>query len=455
MAKPTTTAWSETASCPSAVAAGSPVQRILGNSPVALTLVAKAAEALTLVALATVVPRALGPADYGVFAVVLAIVGIVSTSVSLGGPLMLSRFVPAAPPAQRNALALALALRIARFRAIMVMSAIVADVVLATVAPQRFPATAALFVGVALALDVAATLIYQVALALGRPMLWSFRFPLQNTILVVGVLGLHAAAGENGAIAAVAIASSGALLVGIPAVVRQLRPAAPLPLLPPGALRFGILQGLSGFFVQIALRGNVPLVLLLTGDKVEAGFTAFATSLVLAATYGVWQVFVVELPRLSARAQEDPAGVEAAARRLARRATFLLAPVSLVSVLLVRPLLPHVLGMGFGGVEDALVPALAALPFAGLTALATQIAALRLRPDIRVRTTGIGAAVFLAAALVAVPQWGAIGGTAAFLAGTAATVFASARELPGVFGRPLTAVAVAASSAVVLAGALT
>ena len=410
---------------------------------------------MTLIALATVVPRALGPADYGLFAVVLAVVSIVSMSLSLGGPLLLSRFVPAAPPAERNALALALALRIARFRALMVLAAILLVVALTTIVPGRFPKVAALFVSIALVLDVAATLIYQVALALGRPRLWSFRFPLQNTLLVVAALTLHAAAGVNGAIAAVAIASGGALLVGVPAGVRLLRPPKPLPSLPPGALRFGILQGVSGFFVQITLRGNVPLVLLLTGDKVQAGFVAFATGLVLAATYAVWQVFTIELPRLSARADAEPAGVEAAARQLARTATLLLMPASLAGVLLAGHVLPHALGKGFAGVEEALVPALAALPFAGLTALATQVAALRLRSDIRVRVTAVGAGVFLAAAVVAVPEWGAVGGTAAFLAGTVATVFAAARELPGVFERPLVAVATVASVTVIIIGALT
>jgi O-antigen/teichoic acid export membrane protein len=452
---PGNTTAAETATPPRIAEPGSPVRRLLADSPILLTVVAKSAEALTLIALATVVPRALGPADYGLFAVVLAVVGIVSMSLSLGGPLLLSRFVPAAPAAERNALALTLALRIARFRALMVVAAIALVVALATVVSDRFPMEAALFVSIALALDVAATLIYQVALALGRPRLWSFRFPLQNTLLVVAVLALHATAGVNGAIAAVAIASGGALLVGVPVVARQLRPAKPLPSLPPEALRFGILQGVSGFFVQITLRGNVLLVILLTGDKVEAGFAAFATGLVLAATYAVWQVFTIEFPRLSARADAEPAGVEAAVRQLARTATLVLMPLSLVGVLLAGPVLPHVLGTGFGGVEEALVPALAALPFAGLTALATQVAALRLRSDIRVRITAVGASVFLVTAIVAAPEWGAVGGTAAFLAGTAAAVFAAARELPGVFERRLVAVATAASVAVVLIGAVT
>ena len=425
------------------------------RSPIALTLVAKGTETLTLVALATVIPRALGPSDYGVFAVVLAVVGIVSTSLSLGGPILLSRYVPAAPPSERSALALALALRIARFRASMVASALAVVALLALLAPARLSATAAVFVALALALDVAATLVYQLALALGHPLLWSFRFPLQNTVLVVAALALHAAVGVNGALAAVAIASGTALAVGLGASKTELRPSRPLPPVPPGALRFGILQGLGGLFVQVALRGNVPLVLLLTSDRAEAGFAALATSLALAATFVVWQVFTVELPRLSAGASDDPTGVEAAAVRLARIATLVAVPVALVAVVLADPLLTHVLGERFAGVRDPLVPALATLPFAGLTALATQVAALRIRPEIRIRTTGIGAFVFLTVALVAIPQWGATGGTAAFLAGTVATVLASARELPEVLSRSLLLSSVAGAVAVVVLGAVT
>jgi O-antigen/teichoic acid export membrane protein len=453
--KASTTAEREAVSPPGVAEATAPVARALSGSPVALTLVAKAAEALTLVALVTLVPRALGPADYGVFAVVLAVVGIVSMSLSLGGPILLSRFVPVVPPAQQGALALALALRIGRLRALLVTSVVVVLAVLATVAPQRFPPIVALFIGLALVLDVAATLIYQVALALGRRVLWSFRFPLQNTVLVVAVLALHAGAGQTGAVAAVAIASAGGLAACLPAVMRRLPRARALPSLPPGALRFGVLQGLGGFFVQIALRGNVPLVLLLTADKVEAGFAALATSLALAVTFAIWQLFVVELPRLSAAVDDDPAGVEASARRLARTATLVLAPIAVVGVVVAGPLLGRILGPGFRGAEEALVPALATVPLAALTALAAQIAALRLRADIRVRTTGIGAAVLVVSALIAIPQWGAVGGAAAFLAGTLAMTFASARELSGVFGKSELALGLGGAAAVILAGTLT
>ena len=71
------------------------------------------------------------------------------------------------------------------------------------------------------------------------------------------------------------------------------------------------------------------------------------------------------------------------------------------------------------------------------------------------RITAIGLVVFLVTAIVAVPEWGAVGGTAAFLAGTVATVFAAARELPGVFERSLLAVAASAAAAVIMIGVFT
>ena len=133
----------------------------------------------------------------------------------------------------------------------------------------------------------------------------------------------------------------------------------------------------------------------------------------------------------------------------------MLVPVSIAGALLAGPLLTHVLGDRFAGVAAPLVPALAALPFAGITALASQIAALRMRPDIRVWTTGAGAIVFLGAAVIAIPVWGATGGTAAFLAGTVATAGAAALALPGVVERSLLALAAVTAGAVVIAGALT
>ena len=61
-------------------------------------------------------PRPLGPHAYGQFALALAIVTLGSLSLSLAGSAVMNRFVPAAAPAERAAMARALAVRLARVR---------------------------------------------------------------------------------------------------------------------------------------------------------------------------------------------------------------------------------------------------------------------------------------------------------------------------------------------------
>jgi hypothetical protein len=56
------------------------------RGPIAASVAGKAVEMATLVLPATVVPRALGPSDYGRFAVALTIVTLGSLALTLGGP---------------------------------------------------------------------------------------------------------------------------------------------------------------------------------------------------------------------------------------------------------------------------------------------------------------------------------------------------------------------------------
>ena len=51
----------------------------------------KALEALTLAGLVLLVPRALGPADYGGFAVALAVATGIATATGIGGPALFAR----------------------------------------------------------------------------------------------------------------------------------------------------------------------------------------------------------------------------------------------------------------------------------------------------------------------------------------------------------------------------
>jgi O-antigen/teichoic acid export membrane protein len=423
-------------------------------STVGISLVGKAAEGATLVALVVVVPRALGALEYGRFATALALVTILSASLNMGGPALLSRFVPATPDGERLHVARGLAGRLARVRIAQIGVVVALAVAVSVAAPGQVPPTLAALVAVAIALDATATLAFQILLGLGRTTLWSFRWPLQNAVLCTTCIPLYEAMGTTGAVAAIVVSSGVSLAVGGFLAARELHGVRPTSRLPRGALRFGLIQAGSGFFVQLYQRGPVIAVIVLSGTASDAGFTALASGVALALTYVVAQAFFVELPRLAAEMQQAPLAVEASVRQLARIATAALVPVSIVAVVLVGPVLPYVLGSEFEGAVPSFGPALAILPLAGLTSAATQVAALRLSPGARLASNGAGAIAFAVTALVAIPPWGSVGGTLALFAATSVAVAASAVLLPGAFGRPLLGASFAGSAVVLLISSL-
>jgi O-antigen/teichoic acid export membrane protein len=415
------------------------------RSPVGVSLAGKLAEGVTLVALATLVPRALGPIGYGRFAVVLAVVQLGGASLALGGPGMMARFVPAADQEDRAGVARALAGRLARFRGLLLLTIAVVAAALSVIVPDRVSPAAAAVIVVAIALDSAATLLCQAGLGLGRTTLWSFRWPLENGVLVVSALALAAWAGHDAAVGAVVVASLAAALVATAAVAASLRSAPAGTPIPAGALRFGVLQGVSGLLGLVMARGAVVSVALLAGSAEETGYAALAIGVALAVSYAVGQAFAVQLPGLAARAVGDPRGAEAAARRLARTATLAIVPVAILAALGLEMIVPAVFGERFGDAVPAFAAALALMPLAPVASLSTQAASLRLRPGIRVWASGLAAAVFLAVAVFAVPAWGALGASVAVLSGTLASVLLVAYILRDVLSRALVLTAVGGS----------
>lgn len=422
------------------------------RSPLAAGLAGKIAEAVTLLLLVSVVPRVLGPERYGVFAFAYALVTIASSSASLGGPSLMSRFIPAAAVEQRVALARVLAGRALRWRSLQVAVFAVIAAVLASVWPSRFPPFQSALVVVGIALDVAATLAFQIGLGLGRTSAWSFRYPVQQGALVVCAVALNGAGGSTGAVGAIAAAAGIALVFGATGL-SPLRGARRVDL-PPGVTRFALLTGISGLLVQFVHRAGVVAVVVLGGSKIQAGFASLAAGLGLAATYLVWQLFTVELPRLAERAGDDPHGVDASMRKLTERMTLVLIPLALVAVPIAKHAIPVVAGARFRGSLPAIVPALALLPVAPLAALGSQAATLRLQPEQRLKSSVAGALVFVVVALALVPDHAALGATIALLAGSAATALAYAVGAPDLFDRRLLVASGGAVAGVLVLGAL-
>ncbi|MDQ3989315.1 MAG: hypothetical protein M3291_08985 [Actinomycetota bacterium] len=428
------------------------------RGPVVAGLVGKAAEAVTLLLLATLVPRVLGPADYGRFAVALTVVAIGSVAMTLGGATLLARYVPAAASDERGALARALSLRLARNRAAQFAVLVVIAVVLVAWDPVRFPPLLTAFVLIALALNVAATLALQADLGMGRTGAWCARYPVQNAVLVAAALVLYQVAGVTGALAAIVVAAAVAFALGAVAAAPLLRRRLPPVALPDGALRFGYLQASSGVLVQLAQRGGVIAVALLAGSSLQTGYAALAIGVACAATYAVVQVFTVSLPWLTERHGTGGVGAvdaEPVLRRLAGGLLAVVVPAAAVAVLAIDTAVPIVFGRDYAAAAAAFGPALAMVALAPVNALAVQAAALRLQPEATLYCALAGAAAFSGVAVLAVPAWGASGATCAALAGAAASALLATRILPGAVGSRLAVASLGGATVVAVLGVVT
>lgn len=411
--------------------------------PIAVVAIGKVAEWITLAAMLTIIPRTLGPHDYGVFGVALGLVTLGSAGFALGGPAVMARFVAAAPAAGRAALARSLAFSALRWRASALALCTVLVVALIVVAPERFPPLTTSLVLAAVVVDAAATLAFQVALGLDRALLWSFRYPAQNLCVVVAAPLLYLALGVTGALLAIALGSLVALAIGVGAIHGHLRGArAPLP---EPVRRFATLQALTGLCVQVLHRGGVVAVALLAASQAEAGFATLALGVAIALTYAVWQVFTVALPRLSVRAEENGALADRAIRRLAATLTTAVVPAAVLGAVLAEPMLRLLAGGRYVPGAAALALAMAAVPLAPVTGAVAAGAAIRLRPGARLASALVGVAVFIALMLVLVPLHGATGASAAFTIGCGAMAATGVAVFADVVDRRVAAAGLAAT----------
>ena len=415
------------------------------GSRAALGLTGKALEALTLVALVIFLPRLLGSADFGAFALALSIVLLATSSVALGGPTLASRFLAAAPAHERTALARGLVVRSAKWRLGAVVGGGLVALFVVAARPELLPAAAVALVLIAVVLDVAATLVLQVGLALGAVGPWTFRYPLQNAALVIGALSLYPPLGRTGALLAIPVASGASLVLALASTLPRLRGVPTARRLPQRLGRFALIQGAAGFLVQGVHRGGAIAVALLAGSDAEIGFAALAAGIATAATYVVWQVYALELPRV---AGHELAAAHSATMRLTRRALGLAVPVALVGVLLCPTVVPALLGREYEDAVPAIALALAIVPLAPGAAALNQVAALRMSPGSRLAAVSLGFAAFAVAVLLGVSEHGAVGAAAALVVGSAVTVAAAAVPARRMLDPGLTALSLVATAVI-------
>lgn len=383
----------------------------------------KAFEALTLAGFLLLLPRALGAADYGAFAVALAVATGISTATGIGGPALFARALGPLSSERRRALGRTMLRRLGAVRASVVAVLVVVGAIGVVRAPGSVSALQIGLVVAAVGLGTAATLLSQLALGLRRTAAWSLRYPLENGVIVIGVLVLYPLAGLDGALAAIALGAAAALALGLATAGRAIGGAAASDeRLAADVLHFARLQAMGGALTQAVHRGAAPACALLGVGAAATGHAAIAAGAALAITYAVMHTTLVALPgAVHAFAGGDRAGAEAALRRVATLAAMVVVPGCVLLALAAEPLLAAGLGEGFREAAQPLRIALAAAALAPLWALSTQLAALRGQPEAVLAGAAGGAATFTAVAAFALPGRGASAAAMAMLAGIAAT----------------------------------
>jgi O-antigen/teichoic acid export membrane protein len=390
----------------------------------------KAIELATQSLLVLLVPRLLGPEEFGRLTVALAIVTLGSAAISLGAPSAFARFLPAAPAARRAGLARTMTLRLARIRVVQLAIAAGVGSILVLLAPERFDAVDTTLVLLALAAEVAAILGAQIALGIGRTRVWSFRVAAKNAVLLLSVPILYHLVGPPGVLHGVLLSSlAGLACAGWTGLLLVRRAERGVPF-PEGAMRYGAVAGVSALLGQLTYRGPVLATGVLARSAVETGFAALAGSIAMAIMFAVREVFTVSLPELVAHWGRDREHAERVLRRLGWWAEAAFIPTALAGVLLLERGLPLVAGRQFTPAVGALVPILMLLPLLPLPILGWQGAALRLRPEMVLMIAACEVAAFMLTAVLLVPLWGALGASAALFVAVAASSVLTAWRLP-------------------------
>ncbi len=299
--------------------------------------------------------------------------------------MLMARYLPAAPAGRRRGVARALALRVLRVRAVLLLGLAVAAAFLSCARPRRSsPRRSRRWHWSRSCWRRLPRSPSDVALGLHEVRLWSFRYAIRNAALVIAALALHPLFGLNGAVAAVAIGAAAMLAVFVPGLVRELSgaaapgddPARSPALRPPSGDRrrpgAGRVPGAchsSGAGERRGPRGGPRCAGHERRQRGDAGRRR--------AVHGT-PSGIRRHGRRRHRTRPRPSCV-----RSPGASSCPCSPWTLAVALLAEPVLELLVGARFGDLGPALAPAAAMVPLASASALGVQAAALRLRPEVR------------------------------------------------------------------------
>jgi O-antigen/teichoic acid export membrane protein len=373
-------------------------------------------DVLRAVAFAALVPRLLGPADFGRF-IVLTSVGLwFSLLSSLGSTQLLARFVPTLGPAtdeRRRLVGSLLAVRLLGGAGAALTYLLIAGLWLREI-PIALPAA----IAAGVLLRSASNVLFGFFLGLNQAARWGMGELVRRWCSLVFIVAGVFFFGLAGACIGGLLAEAAVLTLGVVWARPHLRfgdvrlDAAFIgPYLRYNALFFG-----SNVLFSLCQRGTEALVRMLGADPDEVGRYSLAASGYLFGTHALWHLAMAFVP-LVARCRSEgrlPAALEVMGRLLTLAAVVGVLAV-FAAVLVGEPLVVLLAGAAFRPAATALPPLTAAL-VAYAVACAARVLALALeRPRASLAAAGVQVAALAAAGALLVPRLGAVGGGLAVL----------------------------------------
>jgi O-antigen/teichoic acid export membrane protein len=370
---------------------------------------------------ALMVPRLMGPAVFGRYALLTSVSMWFSMLSGLGAVSVMTRAVPALVMAGdtaglRRLMSSLLALR--TFTAVAAASLYFAVIVLLL---DESDLLAASFIAGGVFCRTVANVCFSFFLGLNQAARWGLGDLLRRWLTLVLVLVGFPVAGLQGACAAFLIANVIVLVFGLARAWDYLHWAhldmttaylGPL-------IRLGTFFAAGNLLLALVHRSGETLVRLSTSDYVQVGFFGAAYSIYLTGAQALWQLGVAFAPFLVARVQQgDKASAAFWLEQLLKGMTIIASMSALAWVFIGTDIVPLVLGRAYSPVAWNLAPLTVALIAFGLCSVGRLISLVVDRPGDSAVAAGVELFTFWTVGSLLTTRYGSFGATGAALVGT-------------------------------------
>jgi O-antigen/teichoic acid export membrane protein len=374
---------------------------------------------------AVLVPRLLGPAVFGRYALLVSVSMWFSLLSGLGAVSILTRSVPRFKAAGDEAGLRTLASSLVLLRACTGACSAAGFFLVATLVLGEPDLGAAAFVAGAVLCRTLGNFGFALLLGLNQAARWGMGELVRRWLAIALVPAGFIAGGLQGACAGLCAGEAVVLGLGL-WWIRAFLGRAFLDMsrrhLSP-FLRLGSLFGAANLLMTVTQRSGEAVVRFATGSYEEVGYFGAAYAIYLTAAHALWQVVVSLAPHLIAEAERGNRAT------VARWIEHLVAYAVSGSVLCLagayfvgRDLVPFLLGRQYAAVADNLLPLMVALTLAGISAAGRVVALAIDRPRPLITAAALELAVYLLAGIPLTVRFGSLGASIATI--PAALVFA-------------------------------